>query len=38
VPLYEFYALLFADNGLTDAQISALFAVWSVVGLLAEVV
>ena len=37
MPLYEFYALLFADNGLTDAQISALFAVWSVVGLLAEV-
>ena len=37
MPLYEFYALLFADNGLSDAQISALFAVWSVVGLLAEV-
>jgi len=37
VPLYEFYALLFADNGLSDAQISALFAVWSIVGLLAEV-
>ena len=29
--------MLFADNGLSDAQISALFAVWSVVGLLAEV-
>ena len=37
VPLYEFYALLFADNGLSDAQISVLFAVWSVVGLVAEV-
>lgn len=37
VPLYEFYALLFADNGLSEAQISALFAVWSVVGLVAEV-
>lgn len=37
MPLYEFYALLFADNGLSDAQISSLFAVWSVVGLLAEV-
>ena len=29
--------MLFADNGLSDAQISGLFAVWSVVGLLAEV-
>jgi len=37
VPLYEFYALLFTDNGLSGAQISALFAVWSIVGLLAEV-
>ena len=37
MPLYEFYALLFADNGLSDAQISALFVVWSIVGLLAEV-
>ncbi len=37
VPLYELYALMFADNGLSDAQISALFLVWSLVGIVAEV-
>jgi hypothetical protein len=37
VPLYPLYALLFADTGLSEAEISALFAVWSVTGLLAEV-
>ncbi|MGH4023338.1 MAG: MFS transporter [Pseudonocardiaceae bacterium] len=37
VPLYPLYALLFADTGLDDAQISALLAIWSVVGLVAEV-
>ncbi|EHR52474.1 arabinose efflux permease family protein [Saccharomonospora marina XMU15] len=37
VPLYTLYALLFAETGLTEAQISALFAIWSVVGVLAEV-
>jgi hypothetical protein len=37
VPLYPLYALLFADTGLSEAQISALFAVWSLTGLLAEV-
>ncbi|MGI9000530.1 MAG: MFS transporter [Pseudonocardia sp.] len=37
VPLYPLYALLFADTGLSGAQISALFAIWSAVGLLAEV-
>jgi MFS family permease len=37
VPLYPLYALLFADSGLSAGQISALFAVWSAVGLLAEV-
>ncbi len=37
VPLYPLYALLFTATGLSVAQISALFAVWSAVGLLAEV-
>ncbi len=37
VPLYHLYALLFAHSGLSAARISALFAIWSVVGLLAEV-
>ncbi len=36
VPIYALYALLFADQGLTDGQIAALFAVWSVAGILAE--
>ncbi|MGH3565958.1 MAG: MFS transporter [Pseudonocardia sp.] len=37
VPIYPLYALLFADTGLSVAQISALFAIWSAVGVLAEV-
>jgi MFS family permease len=37
VPIYPLYALLFADTGLSDAQISVLFAVWSAVGIVAEV-
>ena len=37
LPLYPLYALLFAHAGLSDARISALFAIWSSVGLLAEV-
>jgi MFS family permease len=37
VPLYPLYALLFLDTGLSTAQVSALFAVWSVTGFLAEV-
>ncbi|RCW46047.1 MFS transporter [Halopolyspora algeriensis] len=37
MPLYPLYALLFADTGLSTAEISALFAVWSAVALLAEV-
>lgn len=37
VPYYPLYALLFLDTGLSNAQISALFAVWSVTSLLAEV-
>jgi MFS family permease len=31
------YALLFADTGLSDAEISGLFALWSAVGIAAEV-
>lgn len=37
VPLYPVYALLFADSGLSAAEISGLFVLWSLVGVLAEV-
>jgi MFS family permease len=37
VPLYPLYALFFADHGMSGAEISALFAVWSATGLVAEV-
>lgn len=37
VPLYPVYALLFADSGLSAAEISGLFVLWSLVGILAEV-
>ena len=37
MPLYPVYALLFADSGLSAAQISGLFVLWSVVGVVAEV-
>jgi predicted MFS family arabinose efflux permease len=37
VPYYPLYALLFLDTGLSDAQVSGLFAVWSITGFLAEV-
>jgi MFS family permease len=37
VPYYPLYALLFLDNGLSDAQISGLFAIWSVTAFVAEV-
>lgn len=37
LPLYPLYALLFADTGLSDAEISVLFAIWSAVGVLIEV-
>jgi MFS family permease len=37
VPLYPLYALLFAHTGLSDADISVLFVLWTVVGLVAEV-
>lgn len=37
MPLYPLYALFFAEHGMSGAQISALFAVWSLTGLVAEV-
>lgn len=37
VPLYPLYALLFAETGLSATEISALFIIWSAVGLIAEV-
>ncbi|MEV0692735.1 MFS transporter [Streptomyces sp. NPDC050388] len=37
VLLYPVYALLFSDTGLTVWQISSLFALWSVTGVLLEV-
>ncbi|GAB3353635.1 MFS transporter [Modestobacter lapidis] len=37
VPLYPLYALLFAGTGLSDADVSALLALWSVTAVLAEV-
>lgn len=37
VPLYPLYALLFLGTGLSTAEISGLFAVWSATALLAEV-
>ena len=37
VPLYPLYALLVLDTGVSPAQLSLLFAIWSVTGLVAEV-
>jgi predicted MFS family arabinose efflux permease len=37
VPYYPLYALLFLDTGLSDAQISLLFGVWSVTAFVTEV-
>src|SRR3712207_4273351 len=37
IPIYPLYALLFVDSGLSDLQISVLFALWSAVGILTEV-
>ena len=37
IPFYALYAVLFADHGLTVAQISSLFAIWSLTGFLLEV-
>ncbi|WP_029430211.1 MFS transporter [Blastococcus sp. URHD0036] len=36
-PIYPLYALLFLDTGLSQGQVSGLFALWSVTGFLAEV-
>jgi MFS family permease len=36
-PYYPLYALFFLSTGLTGADVSALFALWSVTGFLAEV-
>lgn len=33
VPYYPLYALLFLDTGLTAGQISGLFALWSITGM-----
>src|SRR5918997_5546847 len=37
VPYYPLYALLFLDTGLSGAQISLLFGVWSVTAFVTEV-
>lgn len=37
IPLYPLYGLLFADSGLDVAQISSLFALWSLTGIVLEV-
>jgi MFS family permease len=37
VPYYPLYALLFLDTGLSAAQVSGLFAVWSVTAVVTEV-
>ena len=37
VPYYPLYALLFLDTGLSAAQVSGLFAVWSVTAVVSEV-
>jgi MFS family permease len=37
VPIYALYALLFAGIGLSKGEISALLAIWSLTGFLAEV-
>ena len=37
IPLYPLYQLLFADHGLSPAQISTLFVIWSATGFVLEV-
>ncbi|MFE9745283.1 MFS transporter [Saccharothrix saharensis] len=37
VPIYPLYALLFVSTGLSDVEVSALFAIWSAVAVVAEV-
>lgn len=36
-PIYPLYALLFEDSGLSNAQISLLFAAWAAISLAAEI-
>ena len=37
VPIYPLYALLFVSTGLSDVEVSLLFAIWSTVAVVAEV-
>ncbi|MDQ1536505.1 MAG: hypothetical protein QOE58_898, partial [Actinomycetota bacterium] len=37
IPIYPLYVLLFTDSGMSGAQVSGLFGIWSLVGLVAEV-
>lgn len=37
VPIYPLYALLFVATGLSDVEVSVLFAIWSTVAVVAEV-
>jgi MFS family permease len=37
IPIYQLYALLFSDHGLSAAEISSLFVIWSVTGFVLEV-
>jgi MFS family permease len=37
LPIYPLYALLFSDHRLSDGSISALFAIWSAVSVVAEI-
>ena len=37
MPIYPLYALLFTDSGLSGAEVSALFSIWSGVAILTEV-
>ncbi|GAA1715216.1 MFS transporter [Kribbella yunnanensis] len=37
IPLYPLYQLLFTDHGLSTAQISTLFVIWSATGFVVEV-
>ncbi len=37
IPLYSVYALLFTDSGLSVAQVSSLFVIWSLTGFVLEV-
>jgi MFS family permease len=37
IPLYPLYQLLFKDHGLSTAEISTLFVIWSATGFVIEV-